>query len=1038
MGITSLLNIAKTALLTQQLAIQTKGHNVANVNTEGYSRQTIDLTTQFPNRSTIGPLGNGVTVDGIRRAYDAFINKTLNAKISESSNLETKQSAMKTIESILNEVDKTGLSAQLDRFWAAWDNAANNAEGVPERSVLIQEAELLVKEINDRYSNMFKLSQDIKLNIKNAVDDINQLSTQIADLNVQIVAMEASGGPANDLRDQRDLLLKKLSGLVGLEYFETTRGTYSIVLENGLQLVETDRSWELSYDNGKVNWVSSNGTKSELTSSELSKGELGGWIDIASRVEPSPSDVLIGSEYNTTGGRQININTKWTDIDGVNIWGSFTITFSGIDQDGYPVKGAFTYDPAANPDGTVDDFLNAIEDAFKGVGKSISATINSEGRLQITDNTPGDYPIAFQIESISGDVSGLSFGKFDGRYPSNYINTLNKWATNLIAEVNAQHAQGVGLNPMTETIGVYNVINSDEAVGYRSSGLYFADRVQDGQFEIWLYDSDGNVIDYDPSTPEVNDPFVIEVKADTTSVDDIKDAINNIQGLTAKIVDGHLTVGIDTTSSIAGFAFGRDTSNALLALGLNAFFEGVDAESIDFNSRLKDDPSLIALGQIEERGASIITGEKALSDAERPLGIDIRSGTFSVTLYDQNGIIKDTEKISIDPQYDTIHSVIEKLNAVDGIYAEIDNGKLKITKTSDDIDYITFDNDVTGVLEYLGIRPFNGKITALNAVDDATASLGSMESGLSSYGAIDNGGFYVRAFNADRELLDEKFIEIDPDNTSLEGLRDALNESGLVTASIENNRLVIDRGQGFANVIFQDDSSNVLKALKLPESISQPYSIYQVEDITTALQDHALGVRSGSFKIYMYDENGTLMSDSPVSIEIDADYDNLNAVAEKLNAIDGISAKVESGRLTVSAEADVSRLLFAEDTTGLLDILGIRTPKGGTFSPASNENALSIREIARYSIDDLDGATLNEGYQNLVSEVGIQSRTFSIDYEFYKSAVNELEIRRDEITGVSLDEELSDLLKYQHAYTAAAKLIKTADEVFLSLLQAKL
>ncbi len=1039
-GITSLLNIAKTALLTHQLNLQTTGHNVANVNTEGYSRQSVTLKPQFPNPTAIGPVGNGVTATDVVRAYDRFINSTLVAKQSDLSGLKTRQSGMKTIESLLNEVDETGLYHQLNEFWNAWDDVANNAEGIPERMTLIERAKLLVNGIRDRYNNLLKLSENVNMNLEQTVKDVNQTVDQIAELNVEIVAMEANGHQANDLRDQRDNLLKKLSGLVDLHYFETKRGTYTIIMGKGFQLVDGDKAWHIEYSNGAVNWIGTDGSRTELTTDEVGAGELGGWIDIKSRIVPRDVGLLIGSEPNTSGGRSINGWTRWDEIDGVTISGPFDIHFSGTDQDGLPVTGTFHYDPGPPEAGArVQDLLAAIEAAFSGAGKGVEAYINEDGRLAIKDLTPGDKPISFQIDSISGFISGLDLGKFDGRYPPNYLETLNQWATALIREVNRVHSQGVGLMPLTETTGVYSATNTGEPIGYRSSGLFFSNEVTQGEFEIWLYDSEGNVIDQDPATPMVNDPQVITIDPATTTMEDLAAQIDAISGLSARLVNGHLVIGIDGTGSVAGFAFGKDTSGALLATGLNAFFTGKDAETIGLSEAIKEDPRQVAAARVEPRGATVLVQPKEVADINRPLGIDVRSGSFRIYQFNSSGAVVGTKEIAVDPAHDTIQNIMDRINAIGGLFTELTpGGTIKIYSDSDDFAYIGLGGDTSSFLKYLGIPYMAGDVESLRGVKDVTAPLGSALSGLDLYGSLRPGTFRIKILSDEGALVDQAEVTFDPTTMSLEDLRDAINGTGIATASITGGRLTISTNPpGNGILALAEDNTGLLEALGLP-TISQTITgDYAVEGLDIAIDDHELGVTSGTFNVFLYDENGGVLPGMPITIGIDAQRDGLKDVASMLDAIPGISARVVNGRLDIRAEDGANSFILTDDSTGLLDALGLKTPLGGGLFPADNENALSMRELARYSIDSLDGATLNEAYQNLIGQIGIETRGFKADYEFMKSAVSELEVRRDEVSGVSIDEELSDLLKFQHAYTAAAKLIKTADDVYISLLAAK-
>lgn len=1037
-GITGLLNVAKTALLTQQLNLQTTGHNVSNVTTEGYSRQEVVLEAKTPSPSPVGNIGNGVTARNITRAYDAFITSTLFSKMSFKANLESMESAMTTIEEILNEVDDTGLYGQLNQFWNAWNDLANNAEGMPERVTLLEQARLLVEGIRQRYNSLYNLSTQVNVNLDQDVKDINQLADQIAELNVQIVSMEAGGHSANDLRDKRDIILENLSKLTDVHYFETAKGTYTVIMGKGFQLVDGSRSWHLEYVNGKVNWIRTDGTRMELTKNEINSGSLGAWLDIKSRITPKDKWLLTGSIANTSGGKGINGWTRWDEIDGVNVRGAFEIHFSGTDQDGYPIQGSFQYDPGPPESGAkVQDFLDAIETAFSGPQKSVLAYINEDGRLSIKDLTPGSKPITFQIDSIQGLVNGLNFGNFDGSYPPNYLETLNQWATALIREVNAQHSQGVGLAPLQEVTGVYSASNTSEPIGYKSSGLFFSDQVKTGTFEIWLYDQNGDVVDYDPSTPEVNDPAKISIEPSSTSIEGLASAIDSIDGLSARVVNGHLVVSVDGTNSVAGFAFGKDTSGALLATGLNAFFTGTNAETIGLNQTIQDEPELIAAAKVEPKGASSTTAQKEVIDSQRPLAASIGPGSFTVFRYDKDGQIKDTVEILVDPAHDSLNEVIDKIDAIDGVAAEVtSSGAIRIYSDAQDFSTISIGKDNSGLMKYLGIPTGNQEIQAFFSVINDNVPLGSQESGLSAYSALKAGTFELHTFSSDGNLTGHSTVNFDPSTMSLQDLVDALNATGLVNASISEGRLTVNVTNGSQGFFLKNDSTNLSGVLGLPAIDQGVTGIYKVEDLEFTLDDIEQNIVEGSFNIYLYDQDGVSITGSPVNIAINK-WDSLEDIAKKIDAISGIRAKVVGARLNIYAEDGVRSFILADDTSNLLNSLNINTPLGGGIYPANNENALSIREISRYSLDSLSGATINEAYQNLVGKIGIETRGIKTDHEFFKSAVAELEMRREAISGVSIDEELSSLLQFQHAYTAAAKLIRAADELFVSLLQAK-
>ncbi len=928
-GLTNLLNIGKVGLLAQQTSLQTIGHNISNVNTPGFSRQNVELSANDPTPTFIGPIGNGVEATDIVRAYDRFITQTLFGKQSNMSGLETRVSGMQIIEGALNEVEENGINGLLEDFWNGWDDLSNNAEGMAERTTLLQRGAALADALKDKYNTLLKLSKDIDLNIESSIKDINQLSGQIAELNVQIVSAEAGHHSANDLRDQRDELVSRLSKLANIHYFETERGSYTVLIGQGSPLVEDNESWSLEMSGGKVNWLGSNGQKFELTTRDISDGELGGWLDIKKRLEPADPTKLVGSRVNTTGGNPIRESTRWDAIDGVSVTGDFTIEFSGTDQDGNPV-GPVTFQYTSPPNesnATVGDFLSAIEGAFPDV----DATITDDGRIKIEDTNPGNEPISFQIESISGGITGLNLGKFDGSYPLSYIEKLNKIGKELIKYVNGQHSQGAGLVPLQETTAANRVISDSTAISSRASGLEFSDQVQTGYFEIYLYDASGNPIDADGSTI-VNEPYRIDVTEGDTTLADIRDAINaDIPDLNARIVDNRLVIGLDgPPASATGFAFGRDTSGALTALGMNAFFTGDDASTIGINTRLLEDPRLVAAAQVENAGAYSALSHRAVMDENRALDAMISNGTIHVEVMDTNGTVTDQLDITVDRDNTSLADILGKISDMDGVRAWVEKGLVHVET------------------EQKGYTV---------SIDD-------------SAGGTDT------------------------------GLLEFLDMSGGPAARLDGG-LKVDR------------SFDVLSS-------------------------YDTGITTGtSFTIDILDADGNIIG-GPPSITVDVDAgDNLSDIAAAIDANDNISAQVVNGKLRISVEGAGDRFYVRDDSPGLFSFLDMSVPKGGQLSPANNLNALALRDLNRKPVADLDDATLSQSYQGLVGTVGIHTRTFNLDLDFAKGAVSDLQAKRENVSGVSIDEELSNLLKFQHAYTAAAKLIKAADEMFLSLLNAK-
>ncbi|MBI5064248.1 MAG: flagellar hook-associated protein FlgK, partial [Desulfatitalea sp.] len=213
-NISGLLNIASTALATQQKAIDITGNNIANVNTEGYSRQRLNMEQSSPVRDQNGTMSTGVHADQkIQRYYDQFINIQLNGENENLGRWEAQKSALEKVEVLFDEVSGYGLSTAMADYWNSWQDVINNPSGHVERTSLLSAGQYMASTFNQLSNNITKVQDDINTNITNIVSDINQIATQIAELNRKVTQVEVSGHNANDYRDQRDLLVLNLSKL---------------------------------------------------------------------------------------------------------------------------------------------------------------------------------------------------------------------------------------------------------------------------------------------------------------------------------------------------------------------------------------------------------------------------------------------------------------------------------------------------------------------------------------------------------------------------------------------------------------------------------------------------------------------------------------------------------------------------------------------------------------------------------------------------------------------------------------------------------
>jgi flagellar hook-associated protein 1 len=231
-SIGSTFNIARTALNAHQAVIQTAGHNIANVETEGYTRQRVDLVPTFPHRSPDGLIGTGVKIENVTRVRDQLLDATYRREQGDASAATLRHELLAGVEAVLGEPSDDGLASAMDAFWSSWSDLANNPANVAARSVVQQRGANVASMLNRFDGELKDMREQSVLRVGNAVEEINALADEIALLNGRIVGAEAGGASANDLRDLRDRAIDKLSKHGTVRAIDSVDGTVQIVLGN--------------------------------------------------------------------------------------------------------------------------------------------------------------------------------------------------------------------------------------------------------------------------------------------------------------------------------------------------------------------------------------------------------------------------------------------------------------------------------------------------------------------------------------------------------------------------------------------------------------------------------------------------------------------------------------------------------------------------------------------------------------------------------------------------------------------------------------
>src|SRR5690606_2707796 len=209
-----------SSLIAQRQALEVAGQNIANANTVGYTRQRADMTSvealSAPSMfSSQSAAGNGVKVTGITRMGDIFLDARLRSETAGASFQKAQAQALSRLESTISEPTDTGVATGLQKFWAGWQAVANNPDDIAARKVLLGDAKALVSQISAGYTAVETQWAQTRIDAATMVTEINSTANGVANLNEQIRSILVSGGSANELIDQRDLLITGLSALVG-------------------------------------------------------------------------------------------------------------------------------------------------------------------------------------------------------------------------------------------------------------------------------------------------------------------------------------------------------------------------------------------------------------------------------------------------------------------------------------------------------------------------------------------------------------------------------------------------------------------------------------------------------------------------------------------------------------------------------------------------------------------------------------------------------------------------------------------------------
>lgn len=556
-------DIAKDALSAQRYGLDVTAHNIANVNTPGYSRQNPVYEAKIP--ASYGGLlfGRGVDTKTVMRTSDQFVENRLMQQQSGLQYSTEMENYVKILEGIFNENSQTGISNLMAGFWNLWQDISNNPSGFSERGALYEYSIQLTEQLNSLDTEMNQLGIDLTNAVNAGIGKINQITGEIAEINKQIPGMEA-GNIANDLRDKRNGLLSELSGYIDTKSFEQENGSLTVVTARGCVLVSGNSGYDLTLggtNGNKVLWQGSDGNNTDITG-YIGNGKLGGWLDMR--------DQII-AKYN-------------------------------LDLDAFAKEFA--------------------------------------------------------------------------------------WSVNL------QHSQGIGLAALSTVTGTYAVTDTGEELGTGDSGLDYQDKIADGSFKLWIYNSTTGAVVGGGATAITIDA---DAGAGGTTLTSLCNAINAVANIGASITPEN-TLKIDADSGFT-FAFSDDTSNVLAALGINTFFSGTNAGNIAVNDNIGSDINAIAAALINADGSF------AAGDNRNAMAVsDLQYASRSISRWTCDRINGNTEGSTTASLEDYYHSLVGSIGITSaGISRNKSFNEVMVSKLGDirdGISAVSLDEEMTNLIKF--------------------------------------------------------------------------------------------------------------------------------------------------------------------------------------------------------------------------------------------------------------------------------------------------------------------------------------------------
>lgn len=915
------LETGKRGVLTHRISLETASHNIVNAETPGYSRQRVNLNASRPytvpqmTRTTYpGQAGSGVEAESIERVRSLFLDKQVHTQMSIQEHWSSRADNLTQVQYLFNEPSDDAIRGEIEQFWKALEDLANDPETAATRQVVVERGIGLSNSIEHLYTELTELRDVVDLEFQFKIDEINSISEQITNLNGKIKSIHNLGDNANDLMDQRDLLIEDLSKLIN---------------------VNTDY---YGYQ------------QEELVIS------IGG------------QTLIQGTSFNRMNLQDNRLNDSLSDA----VWELNQVP------------------------------LSSNEDIFRAFANSSVANQTSSievQKLAKTDMLESQVTVPYVSQPLASEANNpeITSGYVHINGKRMYVDPEKESMLDIIENINALNA-GVMASRSDDGLNRLVLTADDSGEEYRinlEAGYKGLEEPTDKE-EVWMAELSSNLFHkLGVTTSYWGDEGVIDTTANLYS-------IQNSQG-----------------TEFLPPAGGKFT--------INGYSINVSSTNPSFGSSI----SLRELrDEINDREKYPDMGVHAIlvkNDAGRhQMVLEGEDGNYNYTIQDNDGLLSN------------LGITVNELNPNDRINAGSIVSSARFEKDEDnEFEFGILDNGPPSIMQ---IEDSNG--------DVANITIDNKSDSLSVIAELINAGSILNSVDAEAQILKT------PDNEYRLAIV-ASNGEELTLTNVSGD--LMDR-LGFQEGTYTNKGPLHLDgqdARFVHNGIVKTSNSNRVEDLVPGTVVEFTGVGLAVMETRTVFQSGTIKGLLEVRDEIIPEFleklDELAyTVGEKMNeahyngfGLDGVSQRnfflvhrssvsgqkysgaARSMGVSQSIIDDVNRIGAAAADSTLTKERGLPVSAG----VGSGHNALDMAKLKQGKIMNNETSSFDEFFASIIAKVGVQGQEAERMFENQELLLNKLENERQSVMGVSLDEEMTNLVKFQHAFQASSRVISMMDSM---------